>query len=160
MTMTPEKRPLAFWGLCVFLVLTAGMVALGQTSAVFAYDFAVQVGLQEPVDQMSPFGVAVNRAFGLSDTLVYLPLIVIALVGLVRKRSWALPVTAAVMGISAYWATTCSAIFVFVVGHPAIALLRARSIGSPWASILWSGYGVFSTSYSVDTTWLDIQGTG
>jgi len=116
--MTKEKRPLAFWGLCVFLILSVGMLLVGQTSAVFAYDFAVGLGLQEPADQMSPFGVGVNRAFGLSDTLVYVPLIVIALIGLIRRRRWALPVTAAVMGISAYWAVTCSAIFAFVVGAP------------------------------------------
>ncbi len=116
--MMKKARPLAFWIICVFMILSVGMLLMGQTTAVFAYDFAVRLGLQEPVDQMSPFGVAVNKAFGVSDTLIYVPLFVIALVGLIRRRRWALPVTAAVMGISAYWATTCSAIFGFVVGAP------------------------------------------
>lgn len=114
--MVSEKRPLAFWGLCVFLVLGALVVLLGQTSAVFAYDFAVGLGLQESVDQVSEYGVEVNRAFGLGDTVVYIPLMVVALAGLIRRRRWALTVTAAVMGISVYWAATVWAMMVMLRG--------------------------------------------
>jgi len=112
------KRPVAFWGICSFLIISLAMLLIGQTSAIFAYDFAVSLGLQESVEEVTEYGVEVNRAFGVGDTVVYVPLIVIALVGVIRRRRWALPVTGAVMGISAYWATTISSMLGFLPGTP------------------------------------------
>ncbi len=114
--MSRGKRPVAFWVLFVFLVLAAALLLLGQTSALFDYDFAVALGLQEPVEEVGEFGVEVNRAFGAGDTIVYIPLILLALLGLIRRRRWAIPVTAAVMGISIYWTVTVGAMLCFLPG--------------------------------------------
>jgi len=118
-----SRRPAAFWGICIFLVLSLIVLLIGQTSAIFAYDFAVSIGLQESVDAVSPFGVEMNRAFGVGDTVVYIPLMAFSLVGLIRRRRWALPVTAAVMGISAYWAVTMWSVLVFLKGVPGYTLV-------------------------------------
>jgi hypothetical protein len=121
--VTREKRSVAFWVVSVFLLLAVAVLLLGQTSALFAYDFAVALGLQESVDRVGPFGVEVNRAFGASDTFVYIPLMVVALIGLVRRRRWALPMAAAVMGISVYWAVTIAAMMLFLGGVPGYDLV-------------------------------------
>ena len=121
--MTENKRPLAFWGICVFLVLAVVVLLLGQTSALFAYDFAVALGLQESVQDVSEYGVEVNRAFGAGDTIVYIPLMLMSLIGLVRRRRWALPLTAAVMGISVYWAVTVGVMLGFLRGTPGYSLV-------------------------------------
>jgi hypothetical protein len=65
--------------------------------ALIDYDFAVQFGLQEGVRDVSHCGVQVNSAFDAGDTLVYIPLIALSIVGLIQRRCWPL-LTAAVMG--------------------------------------------------------------
>jgi hypothetical protein len=49
---------------------------LGQTLAVFDYPLAANLGLQEDVRLVGEFGVQLNRAFGASDTLVYIPFMI------------------------------------------------------------------------------------
>ena len=121
--MPTEKRPIAFWIICVVLTLSAVVFVLGQTTALFAYEFAVRLGLQESVGEVTAFGVEVNRAFGASDTFVYIPLILVSLVGLSLKKRWALITTAAVMGISAYWSLTLTAMLVFLTDVPGYRLV-------------------------------------
>jgi hypothetical protein len=121
--MTRAKRPVTFWVVVVFLALSLVLLLMGQTMAIFNYDFAVQLGLHESANQISEFGVQVNRAFGVGDTLVYVPLMVISLVGLFLRKHWALLTTAAVMGISAYWAITCNFMLIFLKGVPGYNLV-------------------------------------
>ena len=91
---------------------------MGQTMALVNYDFAVQLGLQESIKEVGSFGVQVNRAFGAGDTIVYIPLIAISIIGLLLRKRWSLLTTAAVMGVSAYWATTILFMLIFLEGTP------------------------------------------
>ncbi len=86
--------------------------------AIFNYEFAVSLGMQEDVGEISEFGVQLNRAFGVGDTLIYIPLIVLSIIGLSLKKRWALFTSAAVMGISLYWTTTAVFLFWFLEGVP------------------------------------------
>ncbi|MDH3974786.1 MAG: hypothetical protein OEV42_10955 [Deltaproteobacteria bacterium] len=113
-----NKRNRAYWVITVFLALSALLLLMGQTMAIVNYDFAVQLGLQEDVTEVGEYGLQLNRAFGAADTLVYLPLILISLVGLFLRKRWSLTITAAVMGISAYWATTIVFMLFFLTGIP------------------------------------------
>jgi len=116
--MASEKRPISFWVIIVFLVVSMILLLMGQTMAIFNYEFAVKLGLQEDVREVSEFGVQINRAFGAGDTFVYIPLMAISLIGLFLKRRWSLVTTAAVMGISAYWAATVAFMLIFLRGVP------------------------------------------
>jgi hypothetical protein len=89
---------------------------MGQTLGVFNYDLAARLGLQEKPEEMTDFGVQVNRAFGAADTVVYLPLIVISMVGLILRKRWSLLVTAAFFGASAYWTVTVTFMLLFLPG--------------------------------------------
>ncbi len=120
--MPKENRQVAFWIIVIFLSLSLILLLLGQTTALFAYDFAVRLGLQESVEEITAFGIEMNRAFGMSDTVIYIPLIVISLIGLILRKSWALFPTAAVMGISAYWAVTMVSVLLFLRGVPGYRL--------------------------------------
>jgi len=91
---------------------------MGQTMALVNYDFAVQLGLQEDIKEVGSFGVQVNRAFGAGDTIVYIPLIAISIIGLLLRKRWSLLTTAAAMGVSAYWATTILFMLIFLEGTP------------------------------------------
>lgn len=139
--MPIEKRPLTLWIICVFLVLSVIVLVLGQTTSLFAYDFAVQLGLQEPAEEVTAFGVEMNRAFGAGDTVIYIPLMLVSLAGLILRKRWALLTTAAVMGVSAYWALTAAALLLFLRGVPGYQLVPGPE------------YWVFLGAYMVFGAW-------
>jgi hypothetical protein len=114
--MATHGRSLGFWVIVVFLAASIVLMLMGQTLGVFNYDLAASMGLQEKPEEMTDFGVQVNRAFGVSDTIVYVPLMVISLVGLFRRKHWALATLAAFFGASAYWTVTVTFIFLFLPG--------------------------------------------
>lgn len=96
------QRPAVFWFLVALLALVV-LLLLGQVLGLVNYDLAVRWGLQEPASAVSAYGVVVNRAFALADTVFYLPLVLLALAGLWQRRPWAPLLTAASLGITAYW---------------------------------------------------------
>ena len=114
--MTGTGRSIGFWVIIVFLAASIVLMLMGQTMAVFNYDLTVRLGLQERPEDMTDFGVQVNRAFGAADTVVYLPLIVISMVGLILRKRWSLLVTAAFFGASAYWTVTVTFMLLFLPG--------------------------------------------
>jgi len=114
--MTGAGRSCGFWVIVVFLAVSIVLMLMGQTLGVFNYDLAARLGLQEKPEEMTDFGVQVNRAFGAADTVVYLPLIVISMVGLILRKRWSLLVTAAFFGASAYWTVTVTFMLLFLPG--------------------------------------------
>jgi len=113
-----KKRPMAFWVVIIVMSLSVILLLLGQTMAVFNYEFVVSLGMQEDVNEISEFGVQLNRAFGAGDTLIYIPLIVLSIIGLSLKKRWALFISAAVMGVSLYWTTIAVFLFWFLESVP------------------------------------------
>jgi len=116
--MQDHKRPFAFWVITAFMSVSLLLLFMGQTMALIDYDFAVQLGLQEDIKDVSNYGVQVNRAFGAGDTIVYIPLMALSIIGLILRKRWSLLTTAAVMGVSAYWATTIVFMLFFLTGTP------------------------------------------
>jgi len=114
--MTSAGRSFGFWVIAVFLAASILLMLVGQTMAVFDYDLTVRLGLQEKPEEMTDFGVQVNRAFGAADTAVYVPLMLISLVGLILRKRWSLLITAAFFGASAYWTATVAFMFLFLPG--------------------------------------------
>jgi hypothetical protein len=121
--MQDHKRPFAFWVITVYMSVSMLLLFMGQAMALIDYDYAVKLGLQESVKQVSSNGVQVNRAFGAGDTLVYIPLIALSVTGLIQRKRRSLLTTAAVMGVSAYWATTVLFMLVFLPGAPGYYLV-------------------------------------
>lgn len=112
------RRSFAFWIITGILLLSLILLLMGQTMALINYELAVALGFQESVKDVGEFGVQINRAFGASDTLIYIPLIILSIIGLFLRKKWALFTSAAVMGISSYWATTAAFMFYFLIGVP------------------------------------------
>ncbi|KAG7370258.1 hypothetical protein IV203_028004 [Nitzschia inconspicua] len=101
-----------YW-IVVFLQLFSIVVLfLGQTLAIFFYDLTVRLGFQEDVEDIGASLVQVNRSFGIADTVLYLPILISSLLGLVWKwRKPSLVCTAASAGIHSYWSLTTLFIF-------------------------------------------------
>lgn len=116
--MMKTGRSSGFWILVVFLAASIVLMLAGQTLGVFNYELAASMGLQEKPEEMTEFGVQVNRAFGAADTVVYIPLMVVSIVGLWLRKRWALLTTAAFFGASAYWTATVSFMLLFLPGVP------------------------------------------
>ena len=92
--MQDSKRPIAFWVIVCFMSVSLVLLLMGQTMALVDYDFVVEFGLQEGVNDVSHYGVQVNRAFGVGDTIIYIPLIVFSIIGLILRKRWSLMTTA------------------------------------------------------------------
>ena len=111
------------------------MMLIGQSMSVFNYDLTVQLGLQESREQVSEFGVQVNRAFGAGDTVIYVPLLIASLFGLLFRKRWSLIATSAALGVSAYWSSTICFLFLFLPGTPGYVYVPGPEI--------WSFVGVY-----------------
>jgi uncharacterized protein (TIGR03382 family) len=116
--MPHSHRPFARWIILGFLGLSVLLMLAGQTMAVIDYELAARLGLQERIEDVGAYGMQVNRAFGAADTFVYIPLMLLSMVGLLRRRRWSLLTTAAVAGISAYWSTTILFMLLFLPDTP------------------------------------------
>ena len=107
-----------FWILMVIGILVLLMLFLGQMMSFINYEFTVMMGLQESVDRISEMGVAVNKGFGVGDTIIYIPLLILGLVGLWIRKAWGIITMAGALGITAYWPVTVLFILIFAKGSP------------------------------------------
>jgi hypothetical protein len=71
-------------------VLSIPLFLVGQTTCVFTYERKVQDGLQESQAEIGPGMVQVNRAFGASDSIFYIPVLLLSAYGMFRRKRWAL----------------------------------------------------------------------
>lgn len=120
--MTNSRRTVGFWLIVLFLLYDLATMLMGQTASLFSYDFTVRLGLQESRELVGVYGVQVNRAFGLADTMVAIPLILISLAGLAARKRWALTTLSAFMGLTLYWPVTCAGMLIFLNGVPGFNL--------------------------------------
>jgi hypothetical protein len=97
------KRTPGFWIIIIVSLLILLMLVFGQVMAFIDYEFAESLGLQEPEDDITAMGVAANKGFGVGDTLIYLPMLVIGLIGLWTRKRWGVFAMVGAMAITAYW---------------------------------------------------------
>ena len=113
-----NKRTIGFWIFLILGMFVLVMLLLGQTMSFINYEFTVSIGLQESVEVIGEMGVAVNKGFGVGDTIIYIPLLIIGLAGLWFRKKWGVLVMAGAMGITAYWPLVCLFILLFAQGSP------------------------------------------
>ena len=97
------KREIGFRVLMLTSTLLLCILLAGQTLSLFNYELVVSWGLQESVDEVIPFGIAWLKAFALGDTLSYIPLLVIGIVGMLQGKRWGFYAMFASLAISVYW---------------------------------------------------------
>ena len=100
-----ERVPLGIKFIIGFHILNIIFWAAGQGGAVIAYDTVAQWGLLAPRETIDPFILLINRAIGLSDVIIGVPLFVTALIGLWRMRFCGAVLSWMVFGIGFYWTT-------------------------------------------------------
>ena len=113
-----NKRPIGFWVLMILGVFILLMLLVGQMMSFINYEFTVSIGLQESVAVVGEMGVAVNKGFGVGDTIIYIPLLVIGLVGLWIGKKWGIYAMVGALGITAYWPMVAIFLLLFARGSP------------------------------------------
>ena len=115
-----------------------------QTVAVVAYDTVAGWGLQDARDLVDPVIVEVNRAIGLADTIVMLPLFIVAAVGLIRRRFYGAVASWLAFGMTLYWPVVfwCSQGFYAAAGilHQPMALAYIILPGVLWLIACWGSW--------------------
>jgi len=86
-----------------FHMLSIILWIIGQGGAVIAYDTVAKWGLQEPRELVDPVIVEVNRAIGLGDIIIQIPLFILAVIGLWRLRLYGAIASWLAFGITLYW---------------------------------------------------------
>ncbi len=92
-----------FWVLISIALLLIIMFLAGQTLGVFDYDLAVSIGMQESEEEIGKIGIAFAKGFGFADTVIYIPLFLIGIIGLFKKKRWGKYSMFGALAITVYW---------------------------------------------------------
>ena len=98
-----QKVPLGITLIIGFLILEIILFIIGQGGAVVSYDSVAKLGLQERRETIDPVIVVVNRGIGFADVIVPVPLFIVAVIGLWRRRFFGAVASWMVLGINLYW---------------------------------------------------------
>lgn len=112
------KRTKGFWIIMIMGKLLLLILIVGQMMAFINYDFTVSIGLQESKDIIGEMGVAVNKGFGVGDTLIYTPILAIGLIGLWLRKMWGVFAMVGALAITAYWPMVSIFILIYAKDVP------------------------------------------
>lgn len=142
-----EKKTRGFWILQVSGWILLAFLIYGQGIAAFDYDLGVRMGTQDSAEVVTEVGVAFWRGFALADAAVYIPLLIIGLLGHYRQKTWGRLALAAGLGISIYWPVTCLAAVLYAQGAPgwSLGVNSAYAIVLPAISV-WGLWGLWQLS--------------
>ena len=140
-----NKRPIGFLVLMILGMLILVMLFVGQMMSYINYEFTVSIGLQESVDVIGEMGVAVNKGFGVGDTIIYLPLLVVGLVGLWIRKMWGVFAMVGALGITAYWPMVSIFLLLFAKGTPGFNFTSFTSYTILLS--IFTLYGLWGISY-------------
>jgi len=76
---------------------------IGQGGAVISYDTIAKWGLQDPREFIDPVIIQVNRAIGMADMIIMIPLFTVAAIGLWRQKYYGVIFSWLALGITLYW---------------------------------------------------------
>ena len=110
------KRTFGFWILIGFGILLNIIYLMGQTMALIDYEFAVSIGLQESLNDITQVGVALNKGFGLGDTFFYMPLFILGIIGMLKRWKFGIYAMFGAMAVTVYWPIVGLSTVVFARG--------------------------------------------
>lgn len=140
-----NKKGVGFW-----ILISAGLLLLlfllvGQTFSLINYEVAVAFGLQETVQEIGEVGIAFAKGFAFADTLVYIPLLLLGIVGLLKRKKWGVYLMFASCAISVYWPLVH--LYAIYIGKNAIVLDSEKYISFPITLSLIIIYGLWGMWY-------------
>lgn len=138
------KRQLDVWTVLVPGWLLLAYLIYAQGISAIDYELGVAMGTQEPAELITEVGRAFWYGFAFGDLSVYIPLLVVGLVGHGLGTAWGRAMLAAALGITVYWPVVCLAAIVAARGADGWVLAdeTAYWIVLPIISI-WGAWGIW-----------------
>ena len=124
----------------VGIVLNIFFVA-GQTLSLIDHDLTVSLGLQESKEEMSDVGIAFAKGFAFSDTVFYIPLFLIGIVGLLKGRPWGTFSMFGALAVTVYWPVVH--LFAIYAGKSSMHLSSAKYLSYSIILPLIALYGLW-----------------
>ena len=142
------KKKIGFFILIGLGILLSILLLIGQTLALFDYDLTVELGLQESVTEVGEVGIAFAKGFGLSDTLIYIPLLIAGIIGLLKNKKWGFFLMFGALAITSYWPMVC--LYAFLSDRVAISLTPDKYISYSLLLPLITIYGLWGMWYLIN----------
>ncbi len=139
------KKDTSFWVLIIIASILVVMFLLGQTLGLFNYDLAVSIGTQESVEEIGNVGIAFAKGFGFADTVLYIPLFVIGIIGLLKQKRWGKYSMFGGLAISVYWPLVH--LYAIFIDKASITLHAEKYIYYPIILSLIVIYGLWGMKY-------------
>lgn len=145
MTDTSHRRGRGFWALqgpgwflLIYLTIAQGLSAI-------SYDLGVSMGTQEPAEVVTEVGASFWYGFAFGDLLIYIPILLVGLIGHLRQTHWGGIALAAALGITVYWPVVCLAALVDARGASGWGVSNEAPYWVVLTSIaIWGAWGLFS----------------
>ena len=140
-----QNKDIRFWILISVAIVLIVMLLAGQTLGVFNYDLAVSIGMQESQAEIGKIGIAFAKGFGFADTLIYIPLFLTGIIGLLRNKRWGKYSMFGALIISVYWPVVH--LYAIFVDKISITLHADKYIFYPIVLSLVIIYGLWGIRY-------------
>ena len=138
-------RNFGFWTIIVIGILLLVLLLLGQTLALFDFDLAIALGLQETRQEIGEVGIAFAKGFALADTVVYVPLLALGIVGMLTRKKWGHLAMMVSLGITVYWPVVH--LYAIYIETEAINLHPEKYITFPLTLSFLIIYGLYGMWY-------------
>ncbi len=129
-------------GISVLLTL---FLIVGQTFSLIDYDWAVALGLQESEKEVGKVGIAFAKGFAFGDTLFYLPLLILGIIGLLKSKKWGFYFMLGSLAISVYWPIVH--LYTIYIGRNVLSLQPDKYVSFPITLSLIISYGLWGMWY-------------
>ncbi|MGB5228313.1 MAG: hypothetical protein WBN55_08615, partial [Eudoraea sp.] len=83
-----NKKGVSFWVLILAAIVLILFLTAGQTFSLLDYDLAIDLGLQESEKEIGKVGIAFAKGFAFGDTIIYIPMLIIGILGLIKGKKW------------------------------------------------------------------------
>jgi len=140
-----NKKGFGFWVLVMATIVLVVFLIIGQTLSLIDYDLAISLGLQESEKEIGKVGIAFAKGFAFGDTIFYIPLLVLGILGLIKGKKWGAILMLGALGISVYWPIVH--LYAIFIDTEAIRLEPDKYISFPIVLSLITIYGLWGIYY-------------
>ena len=142
------KKGIGFMILIGLGILLSLLLLCGQSLALFDYNLTVKWGLQESETEVGKVGIAFAKGFGFGDTVIYLPLLIAGIIGLLKNKNWGFFLMLGALAITSYWPLVC--LYAFLSDTVAITLTPDKYVSYSILLPLIAIYGLWGMWYLIN----------
>lgn len=140
-----NKKGVGFWILISTALVLILFLTAGQTLSLIDYNLAIDLGLQESENEIGNVGIAFAKGFAFGDTIFYIPMLVLGVLGLIKGKKWGAFIMFGGLAISVYWPIVH--LYTISIETDAIVLNPDKYISFPIILTIITVYGLWGMIY-------------